>query len=375
MTSPLSREDFINAIISELEVITASGPPPLTGPQVLKKMSFDFPELSIEEIRTLTAFLIESNGKTLIAVVSLTPTFKENLIYLANKTNDQQLDIALGELMAAVYIHLTLKMLLLDVSQTLRLFPGISSADMLCSNIQEHFCIPISNHLLKCLKNLSNGELLMKNLISLLDLLSQKPLNLEISSTLALMHSEINTILLSNMISQCLYIYRDVVTVYPELMVSSLPTISKAVLATGDTTDIHKTHQITMWLSLISSLAAAYAPNMLKRSLIAPSAFHSFKGFCYEHLDRIVEAASALLTGEHDGTRLQAVYGSLTRIGTVLASRDRSGLFHRSLTEEKVFGKLISSRLIAHLHNFAFDSELNNHSQDIRYDPVFNIGQ
>ena len=366
MNSPLSREDFIFAIISELEVITAIGPLPLTGPQVLKKMSFDFPELNTEEIRALTTFLMESNAKALTSALRLTPTFKENLVYLASKANDQQMEIAIGELMAAVHIHLILKMLLWDIPETLRLFPENSSMGMLCSSIQEHFCIPISSHLMRSLRNSSNGELLIKNIISLLHLLCRKPDDLTTSSPLALFHTEMNNFALSKMISQCLYIYRDVVTVYPELMVSSLPPVSEVLLATSDLTDSCITPAMSMWLSLVSSLSAAYVPSMLQRSSITPSAFHFFKSYCFEHLDRIVEVAEALLKTEPDPFRQQAVHGSLLQIGVMLVSRDRSGLFHRSLSEQKVIGKLISTRLIDHLHNFAFESDSGHGLQDVR---------
>ena len=351
-------------MIAELEIITASGPPPLTGPQVLKKLGFDFPELSTEELHILTAFLIESNGKTLHSAVRLTPTFKDNLIDLASKAHDQQFEIAIGELMAAVHIHLTLTMLQWDVSEAQRLFAENSSAETLCSNIQEHFCTPISSHLMRCLRKLSNGELLMKNIITLLQLLCQVPLEGKQSSLIALLREERNEVAFLKMIAQCLYIYRDVVTVYPDLVVSSLPSVGKVLLLVNVTSDL--TPRSSMWLSLMASLSAAYAPGALKRSPISPSVFHFFKGYCFENLDSLVAVAKALLNGEQDTYRLQAVVGSLFHIGVLLVSRDRFGLFHNSLTEQEILGKLISAGLLANLYPFAFETEIGHSSQDMR---------
>ena len=355
---PMSREDFISAVIAELEVHSATSPP-LTGPEVFVKMTFDFPELTPGDIRVLSVFLVSGETDLLSSAFALTPTFLENMLYLASKT-DQQLEIALGELMAAVHIHLTRKILLWEVSDVLRLFPQCGSHPLpnLCSTVQEHFCAPITSYLVKCLGIPGNGDRILSTLVSLLHLLCHPPDQLQASSLLAYLYAEDSQSALLRMISQCFFIYRDVTILFPEYIVATLPHLTSALQPKG--TNGMSLPTSSVWLSLISSISAAYAPSAFKRSTAPAKAFHFLKGFCYEHLSRLAEIAESLLHDESDAQRRLIVFSYLTHIGVLLVSPDSSGVFHIAIPPERVFEKLLSSRLVGILVPFAFDSIAQN---------------
>lgn len=352
-----TRDSFIAELIAALEVIPMNELASLTGKQIYRKLCFDFPQVTDQDIITLAKYLDTlSVDEMILEGIVLNEIFLHNLLYISMHATSEAYEVSLCNLLAIVYINIPMKAMHTNVSKVAVI---ITSSQSYNESTTIHafaklVCTSLASYYIKSYKDIAFGNLFLGNLIALLQALS--PFS-EISNTFTDENSLLSKLKLNENASisfevwtYLLYLYRDIINLHTQYIGTSLlqvcASLNIEVLITGSTQIASKHY---LWLSFLSSSSASFTIQFNTQS----SHLNILKKYMYDHLDGIITIIEHILINANYAS-IESTINALIDITFFIISVDKYDRIHDTITSSTVFNRVITSRLVIIIIDFIF---------------------
>ena len=400
--SNMSRDEFIESMIAALQLkADLNSSPPLSGEEIYRKLSFDFPVISSSELKHVTELIrTKLSPTTPSSYFSLNQAFLNNLSYLSERDTSQSDNKddyrrAIADLHLTIYLHLPLQIFAhfsLPRARTFlgALLPSTSEDDLSPehdeNDIDDQLCALFSSiitssssssFLLSCFHPSSlHARANLQELISLLQLLYNPPSLSPSSSSLPLtaprtFYSTFSTFhsLLLDLRAFYVRVYRDIVLEYPSHINTSLLSVIHLLqpsssfsssFTTSNTLRTASMNSTIEWLELLGSISASLSSSFPLTPLATSSQLPGsnftltpsilvVKTYLLQQLDFIVVSLEPLLSIPNSSCLIPHFLSLLSLIISSSSSASASvsmRTMHNQLTDEEIYSKIITSRAL-----------------------------